>query len=30
VPAEGNEFTVQCQVCTSSDDSVCTTWGQTN
>jgi len=30
VPASGNQFKVQCQVCTSTDDSRCTSWGQTN
>ncbi len=30
VPAEGESFTVQCQVCSSSDNSNCTTWGQAN
>jgi hypothetical protein len=28
VPADGGSFTVQCQVCKSSDDSNCTQWGQ--
>lgn len=30
IPETGAPFTVQCQVCTSSDDSACTTWGQQN
>ena len=28
VPETGTEFRVQCQVCTSADDSDCTAWGQ--
>ena len=30
VPETGNEFNVQCQVCTSADETSCTAWGQAN